>query len=76
MFSTRVRRPGSACSKADREGPSCALLITQLEAEGEVREDDARLAANTLLVLRTGVTIRIEGALTLSRALEVAASLR
>jgi hypothetical protein len=43
--------------------------------EGDVFEDQGRLAGNTLLVDRDGVLVRIEGAIDRARALEIARSL-
>jgi hypothetical protein len=50
-------------------------VVVLLDADGNVIQDEARLAGNTLLFERDGVTIRIEGNLDLGRALEIAARL-
>ncbi len=44
-------------------------------ADGTIREDSGRLAGNTLLVDRDGILIRIEGAISRERAIEIADSL-
>ncbi|HSK15411.1 MAG TPA: hypothetical protein VK915_04510 [Gaiellaceae bacterium] len=44
-------------------------------ADGTVGEDVSRLAGNTLLVQRDGLLVRIEGAIGLERATEIAGSL-
>ena len=49
--------------------------ILYRDADGEVRESTARLAANTLLFSSGGLTIRIEGDIPLGRALAIARSL-
>jgi len=53
--------------------PHVVLLI---DRGGEIREDAARLAGNTLIVVRDNVTIRIEGAVSREDAVEIATSLR
>jgi hypothetical protein len=55
------------------EGSPHLLLVR--DADGNVREDATRLVGDTLLFTRAGVTIRIESALSLEEALDVAASL-
>jgi hypothetical protein len=44
--------------------------------DGVVHEDRPRLAASTLVWVQDGVTYRLEAAVDLERALEVAASVR
>lgn len=45
------------------------------DANGRIRQDIVRLAANTLIWERAGVTLRIESSLSESRALEIARSM-
>jgi hypothetical protein len=54
------------------EGPH---TINVLDANGEIFEDRARVAGNTLLFQRDAVTVRIEGPLTLDQATAIAESL-
>lgn len=56
------------------EGASHLFLYR--DAEGEVREEDVRLAGNTLLWERGGLTLRMESDLSKKEALRVAESLR
>ena len=56
------------------EGGPHAIVI--FDRDGQVIEHSARLAGNTLLLVRDGVTVRIEGAFELEQALDVAAELR
>jgi hypothetical protein len=46
-----------------------------LDAEGEPGTEPLRLASDTLLWERAGVTLRVEGALDLAEALEIAGSM-
>jgi len=52
--------------------PHVVILFNQ---DGDLVEDSARLAANTLLYIVGNRTVRIEGGLSLGQALEVAAAL-
>ena len=52
--------------------PHVVILFNQ---DGDLVEDSARLAANTLLYIVGNCTVRIEGGLSLGQALEVAAAL-
>lgn len=54
-------------------GPHVVVL---LDPDGHFIEDSARLAGNTLLFVRDGVTVRIEGALDLEQAREIAGQLQ
>ena len=45
------------------------------DANGEIREDEYRLARNVLLWVEDGITFRLETGAGLDRALELAASL-
>ena len=47
-------------------------VVILFDRNGDVIEDSARLAGNTLLFVRDDRTIRIEGSLTLAEALEIA----
>ncbi|MGC5028818.1 hypothetical protein [Micromonospora sp. DT229] len=49
--------------------------VSYVDRSGVVREESARLAAETLIWERDGVTYRLEGAFTLTEAVEVAQSL-
>ena len=51
-------------------------VVVLFDRDGQFIEDSARLAGNTLLFVRDGVTVRIEGALELDQALDVAAHLQ
>jgi hypothetical protein len=51
------------------EGPHAVSVVTE---DGEFVEDRARTAGNTLLWSRGGITIRLETALGLERALDIA----
>ena len=51
-------------------------VVVLFDRDGQFIEDSARLAGNTLLFVRDGVTVRIEGALELDQALDVAAQLQ
>ena len=55
------------------EGDPHVLLL--FDREGTVIEHSARLAGNTLLFVRDGVTVRVEGGFGLEEALQVAAEL-
>jgi hypothetical protein len=55
------------------EGQPHALFL--LDEHGEIREDRTRLVGNTLLFTRDGITVRIESALDLPGALDIAESL-
>jgi hypothetical protein len=55
------------------DGPH-ELLV--LDRAGEVRVEQARLATRTLVLQRDGVTLRLEGDLTLARALAIATGMR
>ena len=55
------------------EGDPHVLLL--FDRNGTVVEDSARLVGNTLVFVRDGVTVRIEGALNLDQALAVAGAL-
>ena len=55
------------------EGEPHVLLL--FDRDGDVIEDSARLAGNTLLFVRDGVTVRVEGAFDLADALRVVAEL-
>lgn len=50
-------------------------VVVLLDDDGNVIQDEARVAGSTLLFERNGVTIRIEGDLDLGQALEIAARL-
>ncbi len=54
-------------------GPHVVVLF---DLDGHFIEDSARLAGNTLLVVRDGVTVRIEGTLDLKQAREIASQLQ
>lgn len=47
-----------------------------LDAEGKQRQETIRLAANTLIWVRSGITFRLESALSKEQATHIAASLR
>jgi hypothetical protein len=55
-------------------GPPHAIYY--LQPDGDVIMDSARLAANTLVWQRDGVTLRLESSLTRRRALHIARSIR
>jgi hypothetical protein len=55
------------------QGPHTLLYE---DAEGDVREDRSRLAANVLIWEQDGVTIRLESALSKASALRIAESMR
>jgi len=46
-----------------------------IDADGNTRDETLRLATNTLLIDDNGTVVRIEGDMTKSQALEIAASL-
>ncbi len=54
-------------------GPHVVVLF---DRDGHFIEDSARLAGNTLLFVRDGVTVRIEGTLELEQAREIASQLQ
>ena len=54
------------------EGPHILFVI---DPSGEIREDQARLVGNTLLLVRDGVTVRVESGLGLDGALSILESL-
>jgi hypothetical protein len=55
------------------EGQPHALFL--LDENGEIREDRTRLVGNTLLFTRDGITVRVESALDLAGALDIAEAL-
>lgn len=46
-------------------------IVVYSDVTGTLREDHPRLAGNTLVLMRDGVTIRIEGDISLSQALDI-----
>lgn len=78
---TKLLTPSTSVESVTVEGepgfwiegdPHVVILFDQ---EGDLVEDSARLAANTLLYIVGDRTVRIEGGLSLDQALEVAAAL-
>ena len=80
-FIKKVAGAGSTLELVDVEGTTAYWIsgephpVLYRDPQGIVRESTARLAANTLLFSRDGLTFRIEGDVPLARALEIARSL-
>lgn len=77
----KVAAPGTTLELEDLNGGTAFWIsgaphpIGYLDPQGNFAESPARLAASTLLFTDEGVTFRIEGDITLQKALEIASSL-
>lgn len=77
----KIAGGGSSLQLVDLDGRTAYWVsgaphpLLYRDPQGSVRESTARLAANTLLFSEGGVTFRIEGDITLERALSIARSL-
>jgi hypothetical protein len=80
-FFKKLAGPGTRFDLVDLEGETAFWIsgaphpIGYMDPHGNFAESPARLAANTLLFTNGGVTYRIEGDITLQKALEIASSL-
>ena len=81
VFLKKVVGPGTSLKFVEVDGQTAYWVsgsphpLIYLDPEGNLTEAPTRLAGETLLFSRRGVTYRIEGAMTLKKALRIAASL-